>query len=160
MASSRTRRLVVAATALGGILAGGSLDRSAVQLPAWRRVGPVPWAVFSREADLGNGLIWYPLPGLGAPLLSIAAALAVRSDRAAPRSGAAPAYAAAVLSVGHVLATTRAAPSMLGVRRLGDDADALRGALARFERRQAVRASLQALTFAANLWSLVAVSRG
>ena len=159
MASSRTRRLVVAATALGGILAGGSLDRSAVQLPAWRRVGPVPWAAFSREADLGNGLIWYPLLGLGAPLLSIAAALAVRSDRAA-RSEAAPAYAAAVLSVGHVLATTRAAPNMLGVRRLGDDADALRGALDRFERWQAVRASLQALTFAANLWSLVAISRG
>jgi hypothetical protein len=160
MAASRTRRLIVAATALGGILAGGSLDRSAVQLPAWRRVGPVPWATYSREADLRNGLIWYPLLGLGAPLLSIAAALAVRSDRAAARSGAAPAYAAAVLSVGHVLATSRAAPNMLGVGRLGDDADALRGALDRFERWQAVRASLQALTFAANLWSLVAVSRG
>jgi hypothetical protein len=65
-----------------------------------------------------------------------------------------------MLSVGHVVATTRAAPDMLGVRRLGDDVDALRGALARFERWQAVRASLQALTFAANLWSLVAVSRG
>jgi hypothetical protein len=160
MTSSLTRRLVVASTALGGILAGGSLDRSAVQLPAWRRVGPVPWATYSREADLRNGLIWYPLLGLGAPLLSIAAALAVRSDRAAPRSAALPVYAAAVLSVGHVLATSRAAPNMLGVRRLGDDAGALRGALDRFERWQAVRAALQALTFAASLWSLVAVSRG
>jgi hypothetical protein len=57
MTSSLTRRLIVAATALGGILAGGSLDRSAVQLPAWRRVGPVPWATYSRETDLRNGLV-------------------------------------------------------------------------------------------------------
>jgi len=35
---------------------------------AWRKVGPEAWAAFSREADLGTGLVVYPLLGVGAPL--------------------------------------------------------------------------------------------
>jgi hypothetical protein len=159
MASPLTRRLSVAATALGGILAGASVDRSTVALPAWRRVGARPWATYSRQADLRNGLILYPLLGIGQPLLTIATAVAYRFDRTnSPRSAALPTYAAAVLSVGHVFATTRAAPNMLSLRRIDDnDLEALQGALRRFEQWQVVRGSLQALTFAANIWSLASI---
>ena len=59
MSASVTRKLIVAVTALGGISAGTTLDRSIVELPAWRRVGAVPWAAYSRQADLKNGLAWY-----------------------------------------------------------------------------------------------------
>ena len=159
MASPLTRRLSVVATALGGILAGASIDRSIVALPAWRRVGAKPWATYSRQADLSNGLILYPLLGIGQPLFTIATAVAYRLDRTnSPRSAALPTYAAAVLSVGHLFATTRAAPNMLSLKRIDDnDLEALQGAFRRFEQWQVLRGSLQALTFAANLWSLVSV---
>jgi hypothetical protein len=112
MAASLACRLSVVATALGGILAGASVDRSIVGLPAWRRVGARPWATYSRQADLRNGQILYPFLGIGQPLFTIATAVAYHFDRTTPRSAALPTYAAAVLSVGHVFATTRAAPNM------------------------------------------------
>lgn len=64
------------ATLVGGLLAGLSLDRSLVALPAWRRLDVEAWAVFSRHADLGRGLVLYPVLGVGGPLLSVATAFA------------------------------------------------------------------------------------
>jgi hypothetical protein len=87
MKTSVTRGLVVAATALGGIATGTSFDKSIVPLPAWNRVGVEPWAAYSREADLRNGLIfWHPRMGIGTLLANVAAAIAVHCDPAAPRS--------------------------------------------------------------------------
>jgi hypothetical protein len=143
------------AVLLGGLLAGLSIDRSLVALPAWRHVGPEAWAAFSRHADLGHGLILYPLLGLGAPLFSIAAALSFALGDG-PGGAAFPVYLAAVLSVAHVVATARAAPNMLVVRRTGDPT-ALAAAFAGFERWQAIRAALQGFAFVANVWALIAV---
>jgi hypothetical protein len=159
MSASLTGGLVVTATAFGGALAGLSLDRSLVQLPAWHRVGPVSWAAFSREADLGNGRVVYPVVGVGSAMLSIAAAAAILLDHPVRRTVAVPAAAAAVLAVGHTFATAQAAPNMLSVGRLGDDEPALRGALDRFTRWQAIRPALQVVAFMANLWSLVASAK-
>lgn len=158
MTSPLTRGLGLAATALGGVAAGTSFDKSIVQLTAWRRVGAVPWAVYGREADLGNGLIWYPPLGIGTILSNVAAAIALHRDPTAPRSAVFPAQAAALLAVGHMLATARAAPNMLSVRRT-DDPETLRGALDGFTRWQTVRTGLDALLFAANLWSLTSTTR-
>jgi hypothetical protein len=158
MKPSVTRSLVAAATALGGIATGTSFDKSIVQLSAWNRVGAEPWATYSREADLRNGLIWYPAMGIGTVLANVAAAIAVHGDPRAPPSAALPSYAAALLAIGHMLATARAAPNMLRVRRT-DDPDSLKAALAGFTRWQAVRTGLDALMFTANLWSLVSVTR-
>jgi hypothetical protein len=158
MKTSLTRGLVVAATALSGIATGTSFDKSIVQLPAWDRVGAEPWAAYSREADLRDGLIWYPAMGIGTLLANVAAAIAVYRDPAAPRSAALPTRAAALLAVGHMLATARAAPNMLRVRRT-EDPDSLKSALEGFTRWQAVRTGLDTLMFAANLWSLASVSK-
>jgi hypothetical protein len=49
--------LAVVATVFSGALAGLSIDRMVVGLPAWRRVGLLGWANFSRHADLGNRLV-------------------------------------------------------------------------------------------------------
>lgn len=157
MASAVTVGLAVAAAALGGILAGGSLDRSAVQLPAWRRVGAGPWATYSRQADLRTGVVFYPIVGVGAPILSLAAALTFFLGGGEPSTAALPFVTAAALSIGHLLTTARAAPNMLRLRSVDDDQDAVQKSLAGFERWQAVRAALQVLAFAANLWALVAV---
>lgn len=156
--------MVVALAALAAIacrvLAGLSLDRSLVALPAWRRVGVRGWAAFSRQADLGNGLVLYPFLGLGAPLLSIATAVAVLLDPIASRAMV-PAGLAAALSIAHVVSTARAAPNMARVRHLTDDDEAALGdAFAGFERWQGVRATLQGLTFAVSVWTLVVLAGG
>ncbi len=156
MASAATVWLAVAATALGGILAGGSFDRAVVQLPAWQRLGAGPWAAYSRLADLRVGVVLYPIVGLGAPILSLAAAAAFFLGGGEPRGAAIPLVSAAALSVGHVFTTSRAAPNMLRLRHT-DDPDIVQRSLSGFERWSAPRAALQVLTFAANLWALVAV---
>jgi hypothetical protein len=138
------------------VLAGGSLDRAVVQLPAWRRVGSRQWAIYSREADLRRGIVLYPIVGIGAPILVVAAAVAFAVDTGAVRSAAMPFAAAVVLSVGHVITTSRAAPNMLQLRAIGDDQEAVGRSFRGFVRWHAWRAALQALAFAATLWALVA----
>ncbi|MGH2588650.1 MAG: hypothetical protein ACRDJE_27310 [Dehalococcoidia bacterium] len=159
MATAVTRGLITAATTIGGIAAGASLDRSIVQLPAWHRVGPVLWGVYSRQADLRSGLVWYPPLGIGSLLVNLMAAVAVHRDRSVPRAAAAPVYVAAVLTMAHLLVTSQAGPNILRVRRRGEEPNGLRDALDGFTRWQAARASLDALLFAANLWSLRSVSQ-
>ena len=63
--------LIFAATAVTGLLAGVSLHKSLVQLPARHRMDIIPFAAFSRANDLGNGLILYPLLGIGAAFLTL-----------------------------------------------------------------------------------------
>lgn len=149
--------LATLAVLVNGLLGGLSLDRSLVALPAWRRVGVRGWAAFSRHADLGNGLVLYPLLGIGGPLLSIATAVAYWLGPSGP-SAAVPVAAMVLLSIGHVVGSARAAPIMASVGRLTDDDEAgLRDAFARFENWQTVRATLQVLAFGASVWALVAL---
>lgn len=147
MASSVTIGFVVAATAVSGLLAGTNIDRLIVQMPAWEQVGVLAWATYSREADLGNGLILYPLEGIGGALLTVCAAVAIYFDRTAPRSAAIPIYAAVVLVLGGLLATTRAAPYMLSLREIGNDPAALQWA---FD--GCVRSQVQILIRARMIW--------
>ena len=59
--------LILAATILTGLLAGASLDKAIVQLPARHRMGVIGFAAFSKANDLGNGLIFYPVLGILRP---------------------------------------------------------------------------------------------
>jgi len=152
MKASVTRGLLVVVTTLGCNATGTSFNKSIVQLPAWNRVGAVPWASYSRKADLRNGLHWYPAMGIGTVLADVAAAIAV------PRDPTVPTQTAALLAIGHMLATARAAPNMLRAKRT-DEPDSLQKALEGFTRWQTVRMGLDALMFAANLWSLASVSK-
>jgi hypothetical protein len=68
--------LILSATIVTGLLAGASLDKAVVQLPARHRMGVIGFAAFSRANDLGNGLIAYPVLGISAALLTIIAAFA------------------------------------------------------------------------------------
>src|SRR5215471_6906743 len=163
LAPARTRGLILAcvflAALFNGMLASG-INRTLVDMPAWQRVGAPAWAQFSRWADLGPyGLVMYPLERIGGTVLSIIAALIFsRSRRSRTRSGALPTYAAALLALLGMLATTQAAPTLLRTRHTSDPA-ALQQALNRFAFWGGVRAVFQSLAFGANLWSLVAVSR-
>ena len=162
-AQARTRGLtlvcVFVAAVFNGMLASG-INRTLVDMPAWRGVGAPAWAEFSRWADMGPyGLVLYPLEGIGGAVLSVVAAILFsQSRRSRTRSGALPTSAAALLALGGMLATTQAAPTLLRTRHTSDPA-ALQQALNRFAFWGGVRAVFQFLAFCANLWSLVAISR-
>jgi len=115
MASARTRVLLAAATFLSGILAGGAADRVIVGGPAWQALGAPAWAQYSRFADLGSGLVAYPIEGIGSALLIIAAAASSHFDRAATRAVSLALYIAVALAVIGLLLTVKAAPIMLGL---------------------------------------------
>lgn len=147
--------LTVAAVAADGMLAGASLDQSIKQLPARHRIGAVAYAAYAQAADLGPGILWYAVLGVGAAILTIAAAVVAVVQRIAVPV-AAPLVIAAVLAVLHSLATAQAAPTMFSQRRVPQTEQALGAVFARFARWQTVRVTLQVLTLAAALWALVA----
>jgi len=62
--------VAMAALVADGILAGLSLDKVIVQLPARRRIGVTAYAAYARAADLGNGIAFYAAVGVGAAVLT------------------------------------------------------------------------------------------
>ncbi len=160
MITRRTWWLVIAATLVNSFLAAGNVNRAIVDMPAWQQTGPLAWAAFSRHADLATtAMILYPFEAFVGTLLSIAAAISFRRDRVARRWASVLVYGAALMGIGGLLATTQAAPVMLSVRDLGENAVALQQALNAFQFWGNVRGVFQVLAFIANLFSLVAISR-
>lgn len=149
------RILLIAAVAFNGVLTGASLDQSIKQLPARRRIGVIAFSAYSRAADLGNGIVWYAIIGIGAALLTIAAAVSAYLW-GAPVAVALPLYLAALMSLLHSFTTTQAAPTILRQRKAMDDGAQLTRIFDRFERWQALRAALQSATFGLTLLALAA----
>lgn len=150
----RTSALILAATAADGLLAGATLDQSIKQLPVRRRIGAFNYSAYSHASDLGNGIAFYGILGIGAAVLTIAAAMS--AHRHEPRSRRTPPlYAAAGLAVLHSLATTQAAPTNFSQRKVAqNDEAALNRIFDRFERWQTARATLQTLNLGAVLWTV------
>jgi hypothetical protein len=137
--------VAMAALVADGILAGLSLDKVIVQLPARRRIGVAAYAAYARAADLGNGIAFYAAAGVGAAALTIAA-FAVAVALGAPGAVTGLLAAGAALSVAHSAMTGRAAPAMFRIGRAGDDQAALAALLVRFARWSAARAAAQTAT--------------
>jgi hypothetical protein len=147
--------LILAATVVTGLLAGASLDKAIVQLPARHRMGVVGFAAFSRANDLGNGLIVYPALGISAALLTIIAALSAFLH-GTPSAHAWPLYISALLALLHSVTTARAAPNMLSLRQPISDEAILTETLNRFARWHNLRTVLQLLNFIMLVWTVVA----
>jgi hypothetical protein len=147
--------LILAATIVTGLLAGASLDKAMVQLPARHRMGAVGFATFSRANDLGNGLIVYPVLGISAALLTIIAAFAA-FWQSTPLEYSMPLYISALLSVLHSVTTSRAAPTMLSLRQATGDEAILSETLNRFAKWHNLRTILQLLNFIMLVWAIVA----
>jgi hypothetical protein len=144
---NRQKKIAVAATAFGGILAGATFDRGIVGLPALYQLGPKAWADYSRHADLSiRGAAFYPMLAIGNTILSIATAVAAPKNRQAKL--------AAALALGGLLLTLKAAPNMLRVRHLGNNEEALKRAMEGFMFWSAFRGACQVGAFAANLAAL------
>lgn len=137
----------VAMTALvaDGILAGLSLDKIIVQLPARRRIGVTAYAIYARAADLGHGIAFYAAVGVSAAVLTVAA-FAVAVGVGAPGAVTGLLAAAALLALVHSAMTARAAPAMFQIGQAGDDQAALAPLLARFARWSVGRAVAQTAT--------------
>jgi hypothetical protein len=115
MRHARTRLLLAAATLISGILAGAVFDRVVVGSPAWHALGAEAWEQYSRRADLGAGLVAYPVEGIGATLLIVAAAVSHYFDGGGRRGIAIPLIFAVVFSLIGLLFTVKAAPIMLAL---------------------------------------------
>jgi hypothetical protein len=113
MISTRTRLLLVSATLVSGVLTGGMVDRALIGTPAWRALGVNAWVQYSLHADLGSGLIAYPLEGIGATILIAAATASFHFDRPPPGRVRMLLYLATTFSLGGLLLTLKAAPIML-----------------------------------------------
>jgi hypothetical protein len=117
MAPTLELALLATASIVNGLLAGASLDKAVTQLPARKKIGLRAMAEYHRATDLGPGVFLYPPFGLGAPILTWAAAVALFQGRDV--SGGAIFWIAvgAVLSIGHVITTAMAAPNLLRLRK-------------------------------------------
>ena len=146
--------LIALAVLINGLLAGLNVDTALVKLPARKRIGALAYATFARGNDLGNGLVVYPLLGIGAVLFTVLATAIAYLEH----SSMGPLLLlslASLLSLLHTFATTRAAPIMLSIKDAPDDETLLRMKLDRFAYWHAVRATFQVLTFFVLLWALV-----
>jgi hypothetical protein len=151
--------LLIGASVMDGSLAGGGINRAFVHMPAWRHVGPVAWAHFSRYADLSvNAMILYPLEAFSGMVLSVTAAVVFFRRYCGPRSVALPLYSAAIFTIGGLLLTIKAAPIRLSVGHLGDDSVAMQRAFDGFEFWGGWRSACQVLGFFANLLALGAIA--
>lgn len=97
-------------------LAGGSLDRAVVQLPAWQRSVPDRGRPTAGQTSAGAPH-YTRFPGSARRSSAWRPRRGMSPVGATPGSAGIPLVAGAVLSIGHVLASFRAAPNMLRLRR-------------------------------------------
>jgi hypothetical protein len=145
--------LIIVEQVLGTVV--DTLNRTLVEMPAWKHLGVQAWATFSRNADLGNGTILYPLAGIGGLVLVLAAAIVFRLGPRRPWSVAIPVYGAALLTICVILTTTQAAPIMQSLRRIGDDPRALQQAFDGFYKWDSIRAVIGTVEGVLEIWALV-----
>jgi hypothetical protein len=148
--------LLASASAINGLLSGLNMDTALVKLPVRQRIGAVAYAAFARGNDLGNGLMVYPLLGVGAALLTFLATALAYVERS-PMEVLLLLSPASLLSILHTFATTRAAPVMLSIKDTADDEVILTAKLDRFARWHTVRATFQMVAFFVLLWALAIV---
>jgi hypothetical protein len=156
--------LLVVATAINGLLAGGSIFQSVIKTAGWRMKRMHPEATCGRTTDLRIGSVLYRLLEFAGPLSSMAAAVSffflLRGQP--PSMSAIATYLAAALSAGSIIVPARAAVNDLSLTvndlsltRIGDD-EALSKTSAQFDRWQTPRSILQGSAFATTLLALVA----
>lgn len=155
MQLSATLMLLIASVAVNGLLTGATLDQAIKQLPARKAIGAVAYSDYSRAADLGNGLIWYPVLGIGAAVLSVVTGAIGLAQHAAGAEEIAL-ISLIVGSVAHMGSTALAAPTNISQRRAVGDEAALTAIFNRFAVLNAVRAGLLVATLGVAVWALAA----
>jgi hypothetical protein len=146
--------LMILATAMNGLLSGLNVDTALVKLPARQRIGAVAYAAFARGNDLGNGLVVYPILGIGAALFTVLTTATAYLGHSSMGLLLLLSLAS-LLSFLNTAVTTRAASVMLSIKDTPNDEAMLTTKLDRFAGFHAVRSIFQVLTFFVLLWALV-----
>lgn len=158
MGSSVTKVLAAGSVLFGGLLAGVTLNRALVQLPAWRRIGVVAWADFTRAETFGIGAIFYPTLGLAALLLTVGTAVAYKFDREQQLARSAPIYAAATLAIVWAVVTRMVlVPQLFALNKAEDNIVKLRHIFVTVLFASAINDILHVVAFALSLWALIAL---
>jgi hypothetical protein len=139
-----------------GLLAGETIERFIVQLPAWKHLDIRIWGEFSRHADLGNGLFVYPFEAIISLLLLATSSIILIVKKEIPSHIAWPTYVATIFSAIGIISTFFAAPVMLHVKTIGDDPVALQLAFDKFYYWSFFRGIAQTLSF---IFCILAVGR-
>jgi hypothetical protein len=150
--------LLTAAVMFSGFLAGGNLDRYIVQVPGFRHISVLTWAQYSRHADLGNGMVLYPLEAVAPFILFIVSVIIVARHRDLFKKTASPVYTAALFAASGLFFTIFAAPVMLGIRTMPNDPVLLQNAFDKFHFWGLIRAIVQILSFFAGIMAMYQVA--
>jgi hypothetical protein len=158
MTFSIAKTLAFGATLFGGLLAGVTANRALVELPAWERIGAIPWANFTRAENHGVGSFFYIVVGFLALALTVVTAIAFRFDRSARGSRRFPAYAAALLAITYgVITRAILVPAAFRLKAAGNDAAELQQIFAGMARWWGVNDILHVLAFSLSLWAFAEI---
>ena len=145
---------IITACILSGFLAGGNIDRYVVQVPAWRQVDILNWAIYSRHADLGNGIFLYPVEAIGSFLMLLISSVIVLTNRSIFNFVAYSLYLATLFSALGLFFTLFAAPILLQVGTMGNNVFLLQQAFDKFHFWGLLRAIAQVLSFLASIFAI------
>jgi hypothetical protein len=146
--------LVASACIFTGLLAGENLDRYIIQVPAWHHLNILNWLEYTRRADLGNGLLFYPLEAITGFILLLTSSVIVVIDRNVFKHAAFPVYTATLLAAIGLILTFFAAPILLSLRTMGNNPVLAQEAFDRFHFFGLFRAIAQVLSFFVCVWAL------
>jgi hypothetical protein len=155
----RLQILISIACLFSGLLAGANLYRYVIEVPAWRHLNIVSWGEYSRHADLGNGIFLWPAEAIIPALLFVVSSILIIKSKAVPADAAIAAYASAFFALAGLGFTFVAAPYMLSMRSMPDDAHLLQQTFDSFHYWGAWRAAAQISSFCASLWAMAKVFR-
>ncbi len=148
----RFNLLIAAACVLTGLLAGGSVDRYLVQVPAWRHLSKLSWAAYTQYAEFGNGLYLYPFEILGSFILSFTITAIVLMHRHSFKYIALPVHLATIFATITLIFTFFSFPVMLSIQTMGNDEILVQHAFNKFHFWGLLRSISQLLSFFACVW--------
>lgn len=148
----RLQFLMVIACIFTGWLAGASVDRYIVRVPAWRKMDILTWAEYVQHAYLGNGFLLYQIETGCSFVMLVISCYIIAVHRL--RFVALPVYSAMLLTIVAIVITFITAPVMHSLHELNNDAELLQQAFDRVHRVGLYRAMAQILAFIACAWAM------
>lgn len=140
------RIMISSACLIAGLLAGENIFRYTLEVPGWRHIDIAQWGEYSRHADLGTGIFLWPFEAISTSLLLLVSSVIIfRNKHLQP--AATTVYASAFFAMAGLGFTFFAAPYMLSVRNIGNDAQLLQQTFDHFHFWGLLRAVAQVLSF-------------
>ncbi len=144
----------IIATVFNGLLTGASLDQSIKQLPSRHKMGLLTFTKYAQAADLGNGVLFYGILGIGAATTTILATILVFVTKDTSVH-AMYLYIAALFSILHTFTTTQAAPVYHSQKKVDGNEQALEKIFNTFEKWQTLRSLFLVITFITSLLAVI-----